>query len=1108
MKNIFTYLLFFVGVFVLKAQEARLVIPANQSSYIYSIKITKDGKYKLVGSMDGIIKVFDIKKDKEVYKFLGHNGSFNNMDISSDDKYVLSTGYVNGNSEEENYSEFFLWEISTGKIISSLRWTYENAWALAISPDMKTCVLGSSTGTIAKVSFLDLKILEEYTYSTHGIEKIFYTENNLVHFIAPAPISEISDSTVNFGSIDLTDMELLDEDAFSFSSAYMKKVFRDNSESMYFGLIEPNQLRKFVKSDPIWEESLRIEMEDLVINDFTRIDENQIMIFAVNQKDRTGHLLKFDEKQEKIISDIEIQDYKFYQTYNNIFEKIPNNNNEILLYPFTGIMTYLKINTSDGGYELLNKGPYFWSAYFNDKGEIDLLNAMGFKKFNLKNNSVEDYTTESFFPDKSTSSSACSYSDYYTVKIPENGTTAFVNKKNNSVKSLKKIFGEITTIKDSVAVFTDWVGPKDEYVIGKINIENNTKSEIDTIRIADKDYYSFHNTAINEDKLLYVYKNIDTDQLDFVIRDFKEKTKKIFQLDFGIYHKNNKYFTFLDDIEVFRKHLFLMAGENVLIYSLETLQFEKVIELGFTGYEFHFIKDEKNPFLGVATKNNEILRIDVETLEIKTRFSKHQTWIHNVSRSLDERFILTSSSDNTNKIWDEQTGELLVTLSFIGKRDWVIYDEKTKLFDASSGAMNKIHYVVNKPDDEQEPWKTIEFSQLKHRYYQPNLLQIKLGLIDEKLRSTPKFDFIPLAPKISTKIKDSEIEAKITNQGGGIGKISFFINNSEIIEDLQVKEHKDKDEIILKINIEDYKKRLIEGKNEIKFVANNKEEWISSEPEIVIYNHLLTKGSHAVSTSKNQVVVPNYYALIVGTSDYSGNKIDLKYPSKDAIDIAFALENSAKNLFGKENVHIKVLHSEQKSKTLHPTKENIISFFKEKQNSINPNDIFVVYLAGHGLNYGGSEGDFYYLTQDASDMSDIYFKDPEMRKNVALSSNELTEYLNLIPALKKILILDACASGKAAEMMTSSRNIPASQVRALDRLQDRTGFYILAGSAADAVSYESSIYNQGILTYSLLKAMKGSALRIEGSEEYIDVQRLLNFAVDEVPVLASGIGGI
>jgi hypothetical protein len=92
--------------------------------------------------------------------------------------------------------------------------------------------------------------------------------------------------------------------------------------------------------------------------------------------------------------------------------------------------------------------------------------------------------------------------------------------------------------------------------------------------------------------------------------------------------------------------------------------------------------------------------------------------------------------------------------------------------------------------------------------------------------------------------------------------------------------------------------------------------------------------------------------------------------------------------------------------------------------------------------------------------------------------------------------------------MTASKDVPASQIRALDRMQDRTGFYVLAGSASDAVSYESSVYGQGLLTYSLLKAIKGSALREDGKEEYVDVQKLFQFAVDEVPELSKNIGGI
>jgi hypothetical protein len=174
-----------------------------------------------------------------------------------------------------------------------------------------------------------------------------------------------------------------------------------------------------------------------------------------------------------------------------------------------------------------------------------------------------------------------------------------------------------------------------------------------------------------------------------------------------------------------------------------------------------------------------------------------------------------------------------------------------------------------------------------------------------------------------------------------------------------------------------------------------------------------------------------------------------------------------------------------------------------------PTDILVVYLSGHGVNFGGADGDFYYLTKEAAGADAAYLADPAIRNTTAISSAELTGLLNKITAKKKMLILDACASGKAAEtMLAAARDVPASQVRALDRMQDRTGFYILSGSASDAVSYESSMYGQGLLTYSLLKAMRGAALRIDGGEEYIDIQKLLQYAVDEVPKLAAGIGGI
>jgi hypothetical protein len=91
------------------------------------------------------------------------------------------------------------------------------------------------------------------------------------------------------------------------------------------------------------------------------------------------------------------------------------------------------------------------------------------------------------------------------------------------------------------------------------------------------------------------------------------------------------------------------------------------------------------------------------------------------------------------------------------------------------------------------------------------------------------------------------------------------------------------------------------------------------------------------------------------------------------------------------------------------------------------------------------------------------------------------------------------------QKLTEKRDVSSSQIRSLERMKDRTGLFILAGSAADAVSYEASQYAQGLLTYSLLLGMRGAALR---EDSYVDVNKWFEFAADQVPRLARDIGGI
>jgi hypothetical protein len=176
-------------------------------------------------------------------------------------------------------------------------------------------------------------------------------------------------------------------------------------------------------------------------------------------------------------------------------------------------------------------------------------------------------------------------------------------------------------------------------------------------------------------------------------------------------------------------------------------------------------------------------------------------------------------------------------------------------------------------------------------------------------------------------------------------------------------------------------------------------------------------------------------------------------------------------------------------------------------------DVLVVYFSGHGVTYGGTEGDFHYLTAEAQSAD---LTDPDLRASTTLACQSwkradgteiegLADLIYRCPAGKKVLILDTCASGKAVESLSAQREVSPSQILALERMKDRTGFFMLSGCAADAVSYEASRYAQGVLTYSLLLGMKGAALDPAG---LVDVDKLFSDAVERVETLARGIGGI
>lgn len=495
-----------------------------------------------------------------------------------------------------------------------------------------------------------------------------------------------------------------------------------------------------------------------------------------------------------------------------------------------------------------------------------------------------------------------------------------------------------------------------------------------------------------------------------------------------------------------------------------------------------------NEYIITADANGEmgVWNMDFDSVKL---YSEHTEMITSIERKND--FIITSAADNSVRLWDLKKDKSLAVI-YAFADDWTVITPDG-LFDGSSNAFTKMHYVIGL-----EP---LELTQLKERYYEPGLLGKLLEISGKPIRDVSKFDAVPLFPIASLEWEDQEkliLRVKLKKRNGGIGKVSLFIKNKELIQDVNPRRRKE-----FTVKLEDYQ-RFLKYDDEDYFTIKtyNQAGWLSSKPEgIRFIPTAKTKGANGgITIQLGKKHEPKLYAIIVGTSDYRGEKLDLSYADKDAADIAEGLKGVGEALFGAENVQINLLTSTGDALS---TKENIKATFDKISLTATPEDVLIVYFSGHGVNYGSTDPQFYYLTKDVAS-EDI--QDATIRKNFTIATNELTEMITSIPAQKQVLIIDACSSGSLVDnVLSQTRNLSSSQRRALDRMKDRTGMFILAGSAANKVSYEASQFGQGLLTYSLLLGMNGSALR---DDQYVDVMQLFQFAADKVPEFADFIGGM
>jgi WD40 repeat protein/uncharacterized caspase-like protein len=520
-------------------------------------------------------------------------------------------------------------------------------------------------------------------------------------------------------------------------------------------------------------------------------------------------------------------------------------------------------------------------------------------------------------------------------------------------------------------------------------------------------------------------------------------------------------------------------------------------------------------YLLLGHRSGEISVYDQRTGEDLLTLNGHENSIRGFAinpANTNQFLAFDENQDGKAILWDISKKASIATLFNLGTEDWVV-TMPGGLFDASPAAMKLIFYKV----EEQSETEIIELEQLKSRYYEPGLLQKLLGHSTERLRPVEDLAALPLFPKSELRIEKDELQITLSERSGGIGAVAIAVNGKEVAADANPDRAT---RLVFDLKpVQSYLFRHPDSINIVSIRAFNEAGWLKSAAKGLEYEPASwARGSGQGPADWVGTLDPKMFVVCIGTSDYSGTSLDLKYATQDANAMAKALQYAGANLFANgDSIEVYALTTTQETfpavngttiKWQFADKANIKATLKAIQNKAKAEDIVLIYLSGHGVTYGiGEESQFYYLTASVSDEGMI--SDQQVREAYTVSSGELTAWINAIPALKQVLVVDACNSGKVVEELTgTARNLNSSQIRAFDRMKDRTGMFVLSGSAADKVSYEASEYGQGLLTYALLQGMMGVDARRTDEGHYVDVMRLFQHARNEVPKLAASIQGI